>query len=369
MLISTLLDVLYEKTIWFGRQKYWLLVLGLVFTIVVLINGIGIVPEEAYRRLSQNPFNTRTDIHLLNYWQETLLLPIVAYYLHLTSSLTFNLFCFIIIASIYLLFAILTSRRWNSYLALISTTLLITSPLTTILLAWLGMPDGLTVLFTIPFLFTQSLPIIFGLAILGATNHPIFIVAIMEILTLRWLARDDIKPKHIVLVATGSALGYGLVKFFLTVNGIEVSSRLDFILSKNLDGWIRMNISNLPISIFSLFNIHWLIFPVCFVMFYKRNRLFYSLAGLMLFLNYGITFFTLDTTRVFILLSWGILFQYIFQSYKLSVTDYRNEPKYKKQFLQALTLIGIASFITPRYFAWVGEIHITPFYELLSRIF
>ena len=70
MLISTFLDDLYEKFLRLGRSRFWLLFLGLVFLIVIFINGIGIVPEEPYQRLSENPFITRTDIHFNNYWQE-----------------------------------------------------------------------------------------------------------------------------------------------------------------------------------------------------------------------------------------------------------------------------------------------------------
>jgi hypothetical protein len=86
MLLSTALDVLYEKVQGLGRQKFWFLFLGAAFVLVILINGAGIIPEEPYQRLSQNPFITRTDIHFNNYWQETVLLPLLAYYLDLTGT-------------------------------------------------------------------------------------------------------------------------------------------------------------------------------------------------------------------------------------------------------------------------------------------
>ncbi|HEY5728430.1 MAG TPA: hypothetical protein VIS72_00150 [Anaerolineales bacterium] len=365
MLISTYLNGLYEKTLRLGRSRFWLLFPGLVFLVVILINGIGVVPEEPYQRLAENPFITRTDIHFNNYWQENPLLPVIAFYLGLSSPGTFNFLCLAIITGAFLLFALLSSRRWGSAPALIFATLLITSPLTTVLLTWLGTPDGLTVALTVPFLFTGSSLLVFFLSLLGATSHPAFMIAVVEILALRWAARESVKFKHILTTGIGLAAGYGLTRRFLMVNQIEVVSRLDFMLLKDLGEWMKMNALNFPMSIFSLFNIHWLALPLCLVMFFRKDRVFYSLVLVLLLVNYGFTFFTLDTTRIFSLLSWGILFICIFHSYKLSL----NEQEIQKQFLQSLILVSIVSFITPRYFSWVGEIHTTPFYQFMRKIF
>ena len=76
MLLSSLLDGLYQTVSDLGRKRYWFLIPGLLLLIVVVINGVAIVPEEPYQRLSQDPFSTRTDIHFNNYWQENPLLPL-----------------------------------------------------------------------------------------------------------------------------------------------------------------------------------------------------------------------------------------------------------------------------------------------------
>ena len=369
MLLSTALDALYEKIQGLGTRKYWFLILVLLFIFVTLINGVGIVPEEPYQRLSQNPFVTRTDIHFNNYWQETVLLPVLAYYLGLTGTITFNALAFVTIAGAYSLFAWLAFRRWGTVVALISTTLLITSPLTTIMLSWLGTPDGLTVLLTTPFLFANSSIVIFLLAILGATNHPTFIVAIMEILILRWAANDGINIRRIVFAAIGTIIGYGIVKFFLYSYDIDIVSRFDFMQLKTVSEWIKLNLENLPSTLFSLFNIHWLLFPVSIILFFKKDRRFFSLVILLLLTNYGIVFFTLDTTRIFSLTSWAVLFMCIFHSYNLATLEDSGKVNYQKQYLQALMLIGIISFFTPRYFSWVGEIHTAPFNNIISYLF
>jgi hypothetical protein len=368
MLISIFLNGLYESVFRLGQNRFWLSFFEF-FLLVIFINGIGLVPEEPYQRLSENPFTTRTDIHFINYWQENPLLPVTAFYLGLSSPHTFNTLCFVIITGAFLSFALLSRRRWGSAPALIFSTLLITSPLTTVILSWLGTPDSLTLALTVPFLFTHSGLLIFFLSILGVMNHPTFIIAVLEILALRWVARDKVNFKHLIAAGVGLAAGYGLVRLFIAANQIEIVSRADFMLLRSGEEWLKLNAINLPMSIFSLFNIQWLILPVCLVMFFKRDKLFYSLALVFLLVNYGFTFFTLDTTRIFSLLSWGVLFMCIFRSFELAVSDRDDAPQVQRQFLQSLTLIAIASFITPRYFSWMGEIHTTPFYEFLRKVF
>lgn len=369
MLISTFLDDLLDKTLRLGRSRFWLPFLGLVFLVMILLNGIGIVPEEPYQRLSENPFITRTDIHFNNYWQENPLLPVIAFYLRLSSPLAFNILCFVVITVAFLLFALLSHRRWGTAPALIFSTLLITSPLTTVMLSWLGTPDGLTLALTVPFLFTRSSALLFLLSIFGVANHPAFTIAVIEILALRWAGRDGIKFKHLLFTIMGIVVGYGLVRTFLTVNQIEIVSRADFMQLRDMREWLKLNVVNFPMTVSSLFNVHWLILPVCLIMFFKRDRRFYSMVLTFLLVNYGVVFFTLDTTRIFSLLSWGVLFECMFHSHELVVEERNNTSQVERQFLQSLILIGIVSFIAPRYFSWAGEIHTTPFYQFIRKVF
>ncbi|NTW12664.1 MAG: hypothetical protein HGA30_05065, partial [Anaerolineales bacterium] len=44
-------------------------------------------------------------------------------------------------------------------------------------------------------------------------------------------------------------------------------------------------------------------------------------------------------------------------------------PQVEKQFLQSLVVVGMFSLIAPRYFSWLGEIHTTPFYQFLRKVF
>lgn len=367
MLLSSYLDFLYEKVRKLTLQKI-LIILAIFFVIVIFTNGISHYPPKIYKRLSNNPFVSRIDIDKVNYWQESVLLPVIAYYTNLDSSPSFYILCFSIIVLAYLLFAGLTYQREGPAATLIFTAILITSPLTTVMLAWLGTPDSLTVAMTVPFLFINSGILIFLLSILGTMNHIVFTIAAGEILTLRWIARDRIKINHLIAIILGWIMGYVLVKVFFALNNIQVITRFDFILSKNLNFWINMNSVNFPMTISSLFNIQWLIIIVCLIMFFKMDKFYYFSVIAILLFNYGVTFFTEDTTRIYSLLSWGVLLECVFHSYKLALNNNDKETSYQKQFLQALIIIGFSSLIAARYYSWDGEIHPTPFYTFLKLV-
>ena len=368
MLLSTMIDALYIKLQELGKQRFWFLLLVLLFISITLINGLGIVPEEPYQRLSENPFITRTDIHFRNNFQETLLLPLIAFFLRLTSRLTFNVLCYVIIAVGYAVFAGYTYRKWGALPAITFSTLLITSPVTTVLFTWLGMPDGLSIALMIPFLFTNSIVLIFVLSVLGATNHVVFLIATSEVIILRWFSRDGIKLRHVLTMAAGGIIGMLLLRAFLTLNNIEVAPRISFLISRSIWEWVKLNITHLPLSLFSFFNIQWLAVVVCFLMFFKWDKRFYMSVSALFLFNYGIAFFSLDTTRIFSLLSLGIFMLCLFHSYKLVADHPNTTPEYQKQFIQALIIVGAISIFSPRYFSWVGEIHATPFYEFMRQL-
>jgi len=368
MLLSTLASNLYKKVTGLGRSKFWLLILGMILVIVIMLNGIGHTGGEYYQSYAENPLITRTDIASKNYFQQTVLLPVVAFFLRLTSPAAYYAFCFAIIVGAYFLFAVLTARRWEPSAGLIFSTLLITSPISTILFSWLGMPDGLSVALVIPLLFTNSVFLIFLLAALGSMNHIAFLFAAAEVVVLRWISRDGVKLHHALAMAAGGITGTLMVKAFFAFRQIEAASRSEFIFSKSIWDWAKLNAAHLPLSLFSLFNIQWLALLVCFLMFYKWDKRFYlSLLAFLVF-NYIITFVSLDTTRIFSLLSFGIFMLCIFHSYDLAQNHPEASPEHQKQFLQALILIGIISIFSPRYFAWAGEIHATPFYEFLKQL-
>lgn len=351
-----------HKTVWL----FWAIVTLLIITTIAL-NGISLLPYQLYQRLAQNPLITRADIGAENFWQETLLLPLIAFYAQVSNPLTFHILCFFILLAAYFLFAGLAFRRFGFAPALIFTTILATTPLTTVLFSWIGSPDGLTFLLLIPLLFTNSALLVFPLALLGMTNHLVFLFAAVEILTLRWIARDRLGPSHLAALLTGGMLGFTLSKLFFAINHIQVVSRLEYMLARDFDTWTTMNAANFPLTLLSLFNTLWIPLLFCTFVLFKRDRKFLAAVWVMLLLNYGISFFTLDTTRIFSLLSWGILLQCFFRWYELNESEAVFERR--KRFIQAAIPVSLVSFLVPRFYSWEGNIHLAPFFDFLWQTF
>lgn len=366
MTLSLYAEIFYNRLKEITSRRHWWLVIAAVFAVVILINGVGLVPPRHYQQLAENPFVTRHDISIDNYWQENILLPLIAYATGLNTPAAFHILCFMIITAACVLFAWLTWRRSGVVASVVFTTLVITGPVMTVLLSWLGTPDGLTVLLTIPFLFSGSGVLMFLLALLGTTNHVVMFVAGFEVLLLRWAARDSVTLRHLVVTAAGGGAGYGLTRLFLAVNRIDVYSRLDYILQRDVRHWFEVAFTHFPLTLFSLFNFQWVLVLVCLAGFYRASkRVFWSGLGVLLF-NGALTFFMDDTTRVFSLLSWGILAVFLQHAVTLAGEDSDFSPG---GFLQTAALVGVVSVISPRFYAWSGDIHTTPFFDSLRWVY
>jgi hypothetical protein len=336
-----------------ATKKFWPIILFFIFLFIIIINGVSLVPYPKYQIISLDPFIKR---------QETILLPLLGYITKLNSPVNFTGLCFFIILSGYFSFVFFSRKQYGAYLTLLLSSILFTNPITTILLSWVGMPDGLTFLFTIPFLFFNSPLVFFILAFLGTTNHFAFLFAAMEILILRLFSREKTRIVQLVSTIMGGALGLFTVKLFAS-GGF---SRYGFVVSRSLSSWIDHNTSALPLTLFSFFNIQWLILIGCFILYFKKDKIYFSIVLLLLIINYGICFFTLDTTRIFSLLSWGLFIHCVYHSYQLSQKF--DAPSKKKLFQLILIIIIFLSFVSPRFFSWEGSIHLSPFYNSIVNL-
>ena len=345
------------------RLKIWgfWLAVTLLLVGVILLTGITLADPKTYpyQHLAQNPFISRTNIDPENYWQADILLPLAAYLAHVNTPLLFSIFCLVIILAGYVMFAAIAYRKFGPGIALLFTALLAMNPLTTVLLSWLGTPDGLTFALSVPFLGASSVPLLFLLAALGVANHVMFIIPVMEMLVLRWVSEAKIRWTHLAAALAGAGVGFGAVQAFLFFNHIQVMSRLGYIFTKSLAAWVANNTEHFSLTLFSLYNIQWLLVLLCMVMFFRKDWRYYACLLVFLLLNYGVVFFTYDTTRIYALLSWGIFMHCLFHSYQLSL---RADPQQgtdrpvQKRFFRALAIVGCLSVVAPRFYSWVGAI-------------
>ena len=368
MILSVFVEKLYARALTLASRWYWIAILGALL-LTTLITGINIPNGEGgYQLLSRNPFITRYDLGTTNYYQEDILFPLLAYFTHMTSRTGFLILCFIFIYGSYVLFAFLARKAFGPLPGLIFSILLITYPLTTMLLAMLGMADPLSYFLTVPLLFVTN-PILIGiLSFLGVCNHPMMLLAMPEVILLRFIAKDEkVRLLHLFVSVVGAALGYLAVSAFLSFNNIHFyPTRLSFIGETRLSTWINIDTFNLPLTWFSLQNIHWLALLLCFLILIKHDRRYLFFITALLLLNYAVTWIVYDVTRMYSLISWGLTFHCLFHCYRL--IQKHGQPNETIEYMKALTVIAVLSFGAPRIYIWAGHVDPSPFDAFYQRI-
>lgn len=368
MTFSILVEKLYARTMGLASRWYWITLLGGLILITLII-GVNIPDGSGgYQLLSQNPFVTRYDLGATNYYQEDILLPLLAYFTRMTSRTAFLILCFAMIFGSYVLFAYLARRAFGNLPGLLFSILLITYPLTTVLFSNIGMADPLSFLLAVPLLFVAN-PILIGvLSFLGVCNHSMMLAAMPELILMRFIAKDEkIKPLHVFVSIAGAALGYLAVRAFLLINNIQFfPSRIGFIGETRLSTWISIDTFNLPLTWFSLQNIHWLALLFCVLVFFKQDRRYFLFLLALLSLNYAVTLAVYDVTRVFTLMSWALTFHCLFHCYRL--LQKHGQPSEVVEYMKVLMVIAIISFGAPRFYVWAGHIDPSPFDAFYHRI-
>ncbi len=336
-----------------ARRRFWL-ALALLALLTFLYCGVGTVPREFYRALAQDPFKQRTDIHQENYFQESPLLPTLGFVTGWHAPTSFGLLCFAFIAAGFVYLVRASRRRYGPLWSLLLLALLLANPVTVVLLSWIGMPDAITFLVLALMLYVRQGWLIFLLAGLGAYNHPTATFAVPSVLLLRWLARESgLTFRHVATGLAGVVAGWLAVRVFLNINNIEVVSRAEYIGDRNLLFWIKYNLAHLPVAIFSLQNIVWFALAASFLVLLRLDRRYaWTLLGLLVAF-YGITFFCLDTTRVFALLAWAPAWHCVVHALQRAEQE---DVRLRLQLERVLLIVAVIGSLAPTYYMWLGQV-------------
>jgi len=332
-------------------RKYYYIAFACLVLFTILYNGICLESARQYYLQAQNPFKI-TKIWGFNPWQESPLLPLIAFYTHLTSETSFLLLSFSISLIGLLLFALKTKSKLSPEISLLLVMLLFSHPVVLFMFSWPGMPDCLTFLFAVLLLFTHSYTVVILLCFLGGVNHQMVFFIFPSIFVLRKIAREkDITWYYVPVAIAPIAAGRLAVSLFLKYNEIVVTSRLPSsfsILYNNIDFWIKHNLYNLPHAIFSFQNMTWVVLALCAISVFSKHRAYFITFFAMQILFYALTFFTLDTTRVFAVLVWAPAFHCIIYSLKLAQNDV-SDTCYNQLF-KALCVTALFGLILPKYY-------------------
>lgn len=346
-----------KVTHWFRQQvrKHFTWWAGLIIVFELLYTGVGVVPREFYREVASNPYMQRTDVHPENHFQESPLLPVAAHLAGWQSRGAFNALCFAFIAASLLFLLQAARRRYGGFWALLLLMLLLAHPVIMVLFSWLGTPDSITFFVLALLLYARQKWLVFFLVLVGAYNHPIVMFAAPAILLLRWLARENgIRLWHVLCGGAGGGAGWLLVRIFLHINSIAVVSRAEYVESRSLAFWLQYNLVQLPLALFSLHNVVWVALAVALFTLWRLERRYVVVFLLLQVFFYGVTFFCLDTTRVFALLAWAAAWHCV--GYALQRSE-RGPAPARQRLEQKLLLVALISLLTPTYYSYLGEFY------------
>lgn len=342
-------------------QRHFIFAFLLLLGLTVMINGLGIATDTVYFRLAQDPFKTRFDIIGMNYFQENLLMPLIFNALGISSLGIYTGVCFGSIAIAQGLFISIAKQITGALPTIILYLMLAVHPVIGVLYTFLGMPDCLTFLLTVMGFFIHS-PLLFAiLAFLGTVNHTIAAIALLALTVLRWSSRrEKIGLKQLIAVVVGVVIGRLTVWTFLNVYGIEiVATRLDYIRSMPLIGFIHSNFVHWPLTLYSLHGPVWIILFLALYLCWKVDRRYAIIASSIQIILYGVTLLASDTTRVFTLMAWAPTLQLLYHTLMLV-----NEGKIEDnthEIRKAFFLVGMIGLLAPVYSVWGGAVYPTNF--------
>ncbi len=371
MVLSAALESLRSRVARIA-ERHFALACVLLAAFTVAWNGLGTIPHDEYRLTALDPFASRLGVggETNNFYQQSPLLPLAGYYTHMTSPGAFVWLCLAIIAAGFFAFALLARARYGREAGLIAAALVLAHPAFLVMMSWVGSPDGTTFLVTACLLFARSWWAVGVLCLVGAFNHPIIVFAAPAVIALRATAGEkECGFWKLLPAAAGLALGTGAVYLFLDHYHVQVFSRLDCIGTRSLGQWAEMNLSHLPLALWSLHGAMWLAMAAAAVAAWSEDRRYFVVFAACQAAFCGITFFTEDTTRVFSLLSWATSVHCVMHS--LRMLDAKGLPQDGRQCRAILAAVALFGLIGPHYYMWAGEIHASNFagfWQFIGRL-
>lgn len=327
----------------------------LFFLLLIVFNGIWVAPS-AYRMflLSSDPYanpfeNPRDEWLLDNY-----LLPWLAHTVGMSFSFeAYIAFCGVVLLG-GLLICILAIKFYCGDLKARSVSILfLASPVSLVCTGWIGYVDSITILYGFLLaLAWNHLPVLcLGGLVMGASHYSQG-VAISLVAFLAHLACEENKSlwfthvRSFIFVVACVLVSHLALKLYYGLYGIEQSfNRLDYIYDKGLQYYVDSFARSIGLLFYSLFGAAWLLVikHTLFVKITHRQLLIF----LAILISFGVTFLSLDQTRVFSLMSWPLLL--------VLVNKWSSQEESEQSQKRFMVVLLLAALLLPKVVIWDGK--------------
>ena len=349
-------------------MPFWILYV-LVLGFCLFQNGFSLSPQTSglflvSADITRNPFiYRRADEWLLS----SFLGPLLASVTSMNRSIEY--FALMHLAIFFVFFTVLVvliRRRNGDFAARCVLLIFMLSPLSNVLLTWIGSPDILTALLSMTIVVFWNNPIVLGLcAFLLGTNHPEQGGIILLLLTmLSALTRKARTTLRFAVVGLGSlALGIAAVQWYFDRHNFEiVFTRLDYLQVYGLFQYVRATLSNPFALVFSLYNVLVLFVAAYVAYFWKRERI---ALGFLIYsaLAFIVILFTLDQTRVFAILTFPALLLLALSR------PFSSLEGAERHFFEVVLVIALTvGILLPRFVVWNGSVYVSAYPSIFHAL-
>jgi hypothetical protein len=390
-MFNALSERLDKVTAWlFGISFGKFVALVLIFAI--LRNGLFFVPNiQVVWRISQEPTlpeGGRARTVLQKYADPQYLLtsyvgPLLAWKLHATGHyVTFALLHLAVLVLFFPFIMWQAHRRFGDSFARYFGIAFAVLPVSTTVFTWLGNSDVFTFLLAST-IFLGTCPsargrlnlvveLFFGILLFPAgfllgVNHfeqGVFLVAFTTL--AQWIVSGPVAirpPWRIVWAGLGLLFGKWWLHHWFAQHDIHLSyDRFYWVTKTGLSGFAQLFLVNLHPLLFSLFNVFWgAVLLLGVVIATKYSGRLMCLAFLF-FLALASASVTLDTTRVYALLSWPVVLAFILLAFNV---DAAYNPTNRK-IMTAMLAFGL---VVPPLMVWQGTIQSSVLFRTLKLIY
>lgn len=340
---------------WLSTASPWR-VLAVTAAIRAATTGIWVVPSvEQWLAFARDPYGPVTLNENFHYITGSPLGPLLAHLLGADTKASFGLVHLALLALAAAGLIALGRRAVGDRLTNVLLVALFASPLSAVLLTWLGQPDPVTFGGMSAVALASALPrpsrlavTAAGAGLVGLAAPEQGLVALAVLGALAWWGNRPGDREVLVVAAAVLALGRLGVEAFLAASEAPHQSRLAYVQRNGLGYFLRSLFENWAAVLFSVFGAGWILAVAA----WARMRRTWSSpwpVRLALFLVFVAVATTYDQTRVATLVSWPAFV------WLLRRADERGEGGTSGIDVDLVAITFLAGVVIPPVVIWEGE--------------
>ena len=285
--------------------------------------------------------------------------PAVAHYLGATSPSSFEVFSVVAVVIAVATLSLGLRRAAGSVAQRIGLVALFASPLSNILMTWIGKEDPFVILFaSVVFLFDSPLVVLFAAMGLATANPEAGAAVVGGTVLLRGL--DPLASRRALAAAVaGFSAGLLLLAGYGAEMGVPMGGRLSYVEHTGAKTLVTQFLSELPTLLFTVFGAWWVAFIAFWQDVIDRRRTASAVIGFLVVCG-AVSAASVDQSRIFALVSFPALLWSVCAAARLVPAE---------RLRLVTTWIFLVAAVVPRTVVQGGSTYVSHMSWILQRSF